>query len=46
MATWQTQAKNVAMTIAVLSGIVMALTLGIGEAASVVLGHQRPKRPS
>ena len=45
MATWQTQAKHVAMTIAVLSGIVMALTLGIGEAASVVLDPNDPTDP-
>ena len=45
MATWQTQAKNVAMTIAVLSGIVMALTIGIGEAASVVLDPNDPNDP-
>ena len=45
MANWQTQLKNVSMTIAVLSGIVMALTIGIGEAASVVLDPNDPTDP-
>jgi len=45
MATWQTQAKNVALTVAVLSGIVMALTIGIGEAAQVVIDPNDVNNP-
>ena len=45
MATWQTQVKNIAMTVAVLSGIVMALTIGIGEAAQVVINPNSVDNP-
>lgn len=45
MASWQTQLKNVAMTVAVLSGIVMALTIGIGEAAQVVINPNDTANP-
>ena len=45
MATWQTQVKNIAMTVAVLSGIVMALTIGIGEAAQVVINPNSLENP-
>lgn len=45
MATWQTQVKNIAMTVAVLSGIVMALTIGIGEAAQVVINPNDTANP-
>ena len=45
MATWQTQTKNIAMTVAVLSGIVMALTIGIGEAAQVVINPNSVDNP-
>lgn len=45
MATWQTQVKNIAMAIAVLSGIVMALTIGIGEAAQVVINPNSVDNP-
>jgi hypothetical protein len=36
MATWQNQIKNVATAIAVLSGIVMVLSVGVGEVLTVV----------
>ena len=36
MATWQNQVKNVATAIAVLSGIVMVLSVGVGEVLTVV----------
>lgn len=45
MATWQTQTKNIAMAIAVLSAIVMALTIGIGEAAQVVINPNSVENP-
>ncbi len=45
MATWQNQVKNIAMTVAVLSGIVMALTIGIGEAAQVVINPNSLENP-
>lgn len=45
MATWQTQLKSVAMTVAVLSGLVMALTIGIGEAAQVVIDPNDAANP-
>jgi hypothetical protein len=38
--SWQSQIKNLAMAVAVLSSAWMALTVGIGEAATLVLeGH-------
>jgi hypothetical protein len=37
MASWQSQIKNVATAIAVLSGIVMVLSVGVGEVLTVVL---------
>ena len=36
MATWQNQIKNVATAIAVLAGIVMVLSVGVGEVLTVV----------
>jgi len=45
MASWQTQVKNIALTVAVLSGIVMALTIGIGEAAQVVINPNSVDNP-
>jgi hypothetical protein len=45
MASWQTQTKNIAMAIAVLSAIVMALTIGIGEAAQVVINPNSLENP-
>jgi hypothetical protein len=43
--SWQTQARQVALTVAVLSGIVMALTIGIGEAAQVVINPNSTTNP-
>lgn len=37
MASWQSQIKNVATAIAVLSGIVMVLSVGVGEVLNVVI---------
>lgn len=45
MASWQTQTKNIAMAVAVLSAIVMALTIGIGEAAQVVINPNSLENP-
>lgn len=37
MTSWQNQVKNVAMALAIVGGLWMALSLGIGEAVSVVV---------
>jgi hypothetical protein len=43
--SWQNQIKNVAMAVMVLSGIWMALTVGIGEAVQVVVDPADPANP-
>lgn len=45
MASWQNQIKNVAMAVMVLSGIWMALTVGVGEAVQVVVDPADPANP-
>ena len=46
MATWQTQVKSIALTIAVLSGLFMAVVgIGLGEAVQVVLDPNDPGNP-
>lgn len=45
MASWQNQVKNVAMAVMVLSGIWMALTIGLGEAVQVVVDPADPANP-
>jgi len=43
--SWQNQVKTIAVAIAVLSGLFMALNLGIGEAVQVVLDPADPANP-
>lgn len=45
MATWQNQVKNIAMALAIVGGLWMALSLGIGEAVSVVIDPNDPLDP-
>lgn len=46
MASWQTQVKTIALTVAVLSGLFMAfLGIGIGEAVQVVIDPNDPANP-
>ncbi len=45
MASWQNQVKNIAMALAIVGGLWMALSLGIGEAVSVVLDPDDPADP-
>lgn len=43
--SWQNQIKNLAVAVAVLSGLFMALNIGIGEAAQVVINPNDPANP-
>jgi len=43
--SWQNQIKSLAVAVAVLSGIFMALNIGIGEAAQVVINPNDPANP-
>lgn len=45
MTSWQNQVKNIAMALAIVGGLWMALSLGIGEAVSVVLDPDDPADP-
>ena len=45
MPTWQNQVKNVALALAIVGGLWMALSLGIGEAVQVVLDPADPADP-
>lgn len=45
MTSWQNQVKNVAMALAIVGGLWMALSLGIGEAVSVVVDPNDPADP-
>lgn len=45
MATWQMQVKNIAMALAVIGGLWMALSIGVGEAVQVVLDPNDPANP-
>lgn len=45
MTSWQNQVKNVAMALAIVGGLWMALSLGIGEAVQVVLDPADPNDP-
>ena len=43
--SWQKQVKQIAVAVAVLSGIFMALSVGIGEAVQVVVDPNDPSNP-
>jgi len=43
--SWQKQVTNIAVAVAVLSGLFMALNLGIGEAVQVVVDPNDPANP-
>lgn len=43
--SWQTQTKNIATALAVIAGIWMALSVGIGEAVQVVIDPADPANP-
>lgn len=43
--SWQNQIKSLAVAVAVLSGIFMALNIGIGEAVQVVVNPNDPANP-
>lgn len=43
--SWQNQVKSIAVAVAVLSGIFMALNIGIGEAVQVVIDPNDPLNP-
>jgi hypothetical protein len=45
MATWQTQVKTIATTLAVVFGLWMALSIGVGEAVQVVIDPADPANP-
>lgn len=45
MTSWQNQIKNVAMALAIVGGLWMALSLGVGEAVQVVLDPADPANP-
>jgi len=45
MASWQTQVKTIATTLAVVFGIWMALSVGIGEAVQVVIDPADASNP-
>ena len=43
--SWQKQVKSIAVAVAVLSGIFMALSIGIGEATQTVIDPNDPANP-
>ncbi len=43
--SWQKQVTNIAVAVAVLSGLFMALNIGIGEAVQVVVDPNDPANP-
>jgi len=43
--SWQKQVKQIAVAVAVLSGIFMALSVGIGDAVQIVLDPNDPNNP-
>lgn len=43
--SWQNQIKSLAVAVAVLSGIFMALNIGIGEAVQIVVNPNDPANP-
>ena len=45
MATWQMQVKNIATALAVIGGLWMALSIGVGEAVQVVVDPADPANP-
>lgn len=45
MATWQTQVKQIATALAVIGGIWMVLSIGVGEALQVVVDPADPNNP-
>ena len=45
MASWQTQVKTIATTLAVVFGLWMALSIGVGEAVQVVIDPADPANP-
>ena len=45
MATWQNQVKQIAMALAVIGGIWMALSIGVGQAVQVVVDPADPANP-
>ncbi len=45
MATWQAQVKQIAMALAVIGGLWMALSIGVGEAVQVVVDPNDASNP-
>lgn len=43
--SWQNQVKNIAVALAIVGGLWMALSLGIGEAVQVVIDPADPSNP-
>ena len=43
--SWQTQTKNIATALAVIAGIWMALSIGIGEVGQVIIDPADPNNP-
>lgn len=45
MATWQNQVKQIATALAIIGGIFMALSLGLGEVTQVIVDPADPSNP-